>query len=264
MGSLLTWRSLGWTGFFGLVLCAWVALFAMNMDAGLNLLGRPMSMGVAEMGAHAHAHAHGAAGWGLGVVFSMWALMVAAMMLPTMVPALSVYDDLIRGADGTRAGWFGVIAGYGLAWLGAAALLGLAQVWLSSLGVVSDLGASRSGWLNAALLGGAGVYQFTRVKAHCHDKCRSPLAFYLGAWRPGLAGGGVMGLRMGLYCIGCCWPIMALAFVGGVMNLIWMGIATLFMVIEKLPDLGRFVYRPAGVALVAAAVYTAASAASFA
>jgi len=83
-------------------------------------------------------------------------------------------------------------------------------------------------------------------------RCRAPLQFLSEHWRAGRAGALWMGLIHGLYCIGCCWAIMVLAFVGGVMSLLWMGLATLFMVAEKLPDIGAYIRRPAGTALIGA------------
>ena len=106
----------------------------------------------------------------------------------------------------------------------------------------------------AALLAGAGLYQFSALKDACLAKCRMPLTYFMGHWRPGTAGALRMGLSLGLACFGCCWALMALAFVGGTMNLYWMGLATLFMIFEKLPDLGRHLQRPAGGALIAAAI----------
>jgi predicted metal-binding membrane protein len=114
-----------------------------------------------------------------------------------------------------------------------------------------------SNWLSAGLLLIAGAYQFTHLKAACLAKCRMPLTFFMERWAPGASRAFRMGFELGVLCFGCCWAVMALAFVGGTMNLVWMGLATLFMVMEKLPDIGRVLTRPVGCLLVLAAGATA-------
>lgn len=132
-----------------------------------------------------------------------------------------------------------------------------AQMGLFTAGLLDPLGASAAAWLSALLLAGAGAHQFSALKENCLAKCRAPLSFFMqhygeGPWRNGL--------RLGLVCLGCCWALMALAFVGGVMNLVFMGLATVLMVLEKLPQIGRRITRPLGVALIAAAGLTLAGA----
>ena len=98
----------------------------------------------------------------------------------------------------------------------------------------------------------AGAYQFSPVKEACLSKCRRPLSFFMQHWDEGALRNGV---RLGLVCLGCCWALMALAFVGGVMNLAFMGLATVIMVLEKLPQVGRYLTRPLGAVLIAASVW---------
>lgn len=239
-------RSLSWLAVFATILGAWVVMFMMARMAGVDAIGRPVGMAMMPMDR-------------FGTLFAMWAIMMAAMMLPTMVPTLATYDRLIRSADGTRAGWCGVLLGYALAWTCFAAAIALAQIGLLRLGWIDALGAATSGLLTAALLIGVGLYQFSRTKAVCHARCHAPLTFFLGHWRTGFAGGLSMGLRLGGFCVLCCWGFMALGFVGGTMSLLWMGAATLFMVCEKLPDLGHRLIRPAGALLIASGVGTALS-----
>jgi predicted metal-binding membrane protein len=144
-----------------------------------------------------------------------------------------------------------VLLGYAIVWGAFAALITIAQLWLASAGLVDELGIAPT-WLSAGLLVIVGAFQFTRVKEVCHGVCHAPTMYFLGQWRTGALGGLRMGLGLGAFCVGCCWGFMALGFVGGVMSLLWMGAATLFMVIEKLPQLGAFVTRPMGYALIAA------------
>jgi len=135
------------------------------------------------------------------------------------------------------------------------------QVGLLKTGLIDALGIATLPGFAAALLVVVGFYQFTRAKAVCHGVCHAPMVYFLGHWRAGLGGGLRMGLGLGAFCAGCCWGFMALGFVGGVMSLAWMGLATLFMVIEKLPDIGRYVTRPMGGVLILAglAVFVAPS-----
>ena len=182
----------------------------------------------------------------------MWALMAGAMMAPTALPALATYEDLGRAGGEIRFG--ALVGGYMAVWLGFAVLAAGAQMALSAADLVSPFGDSRSAALSAGLLALAGAYQFSALKESCLAKCRQPLTFFMqhwdeGAWRNGL--------RLGAVCLGCCWALMALAFVGGVMNLAFMGLAAVIMVLEKLPEIGRYVTRPLGVVLIASAVWTA-------
>ena len=187
-------------------------------------------------------------------LFGMWAVMMAAMMLPTMVPTLKSYEDLMISADGTRIGWIGLLLGYSIIWVTFSALITAFQLSLLSLGLVDMMGKVKSIWISSALLIIAGAFQFTRAKEVCHGICHSPMSYFLGNWKTGFNGGLRMGLGLGAFCIGCCWLFMMLGFAGGVMNFLWMGLATLFMVIEKLPAIGHYVIRPMGAVLIASGV----------
>ena len=104
----------------------------------------------------------------------------------------------------------------------------------------------------------AGLYQFSSAKDRCLEYCRSPMIHFFANWKSGGWGGAQMGARIGIWCIACCWAIMMIGFVGGAMNLVWMGIATLIMTLEKLPDIGRRLTRPLGVLFLVAAGLAAA------
>ena len=180
----------------------------------------------------------------------MWAVMMAAMMLPTMVPTLRSYEDLMVSADGTRIGWLGVLLGYSLVWIVFALVITAVQIGLLSFNIVDMMGKAKSLWVSAFLLLLAGTFQFTRAKEVCHGVCHSPMSYFIGHWRTGLGGGVRMGISLGAYCVGCCWLFMVLGFAGGVMNFLWMGLATLMMVLEKLPQLGHFLVKPLGGILI--------------
>ena len=246
-------RSTLWLGFFGIILVSWWWLYVMAIDMDVDLLGRPGEMGarMAAMDPRMPMYMPMA---NFGPLFWMWAVMMAAMMLPTMVPTLRSYEDLMVSAAGTRAGWLGVLSGYLLAWIVFAAVISGVQLALLFGGVVDMLGIGKSYWFTGALLIAVGAFQFTRTKEICHGVCHSPTMYFVGNWRKGFVGGVRMGLGLGSFCVGCCWGFMALGFAGGVMNLAWMGLATLFMVIEKLPQVGHYVTRPMGFVLIIAGV----------
>lgn len=250
-------RSALWLGFFGVILAAWAWLYWMAGAMDVDLIGRPGPMG-ARMAAMDPRMDMAMPMAEFRPLFLMWAVMMAAMMLPTLVPTLTTYEGLILSADGSRAGWLGIIIGYFIVWLGFAALITGAQLALLFGGVIDMLGIARSPLFAALMLVVVGLFQFTRAKEICHGVCHAPMTYFLGHWRTGFAGGLRMGLMLGAYCAGCCWGFMALGFVGGVMSLLWMGLATLFMVLEKLPQVGHVITRPLGAALVAGGLIVAA------
>mgnify|MGYP001794370769 FL=1 len=244
-------RSTLWLGFFGAILIAWYIMYVMSVDMDVDLLGRPGEMG-ARMAAMDPRMPMDMPMARFGPLFWMWAIMMAAMMLPTLVPTLRTYEDLMSAADGTRAGWTGVLLGYFIVWVAFAALIAGVQLGLLYGGAIDMLGIAKTAVLSGGLLIVVGLFQFTRAKEICHGVCHSPMTYFLGHWRPGFAGGVRMGLGLGAFCVGCCWGFMALGFVGGVMSLAWMGLATLFMVLEKLPQVGHVVTKPMGVVLTLA------------
>lgn len=249
-------RSTLWLGFFGAILVAWWALYTNAMRMDLDLIGRPGDM-AARMAAMDPRMAADSPMANFRPLFWMWAMMMAAMMLPTLVPTLRSYEDLMASANGTRMGWLGVLLGYFIIWVGFAGLISLVQMALLFGGVVDMLGIAKNTWVSVGLLSVVGLYQFTRAKEVCHGVCHSPMMYFIGNWRHGFAGGLRMGLGLGVFCVGCCWGFMALGFVGGVMNLAWMGLATLFMIFEKLPQIGHYLGKPAGVLLLGLALWMA-------
>ena len=231
-----------WLALYALILGAWALLYAMALPA--NLRDGAVIYG-ADFLASLCVVAPDAAGFAR--ITLMWALMAAAMMAPTALPAFATYEDLGESAE-TRL--TALVAGYLGVWLGFAVLAAAAQMALFEAGLLTAFGDSRSGFLSTALLALAGLYQFSPAKAACLSRCRRPLAFFMAHWDEGPLRNG---LRLGLVCLGCCWALMALAFVGGVMNLAFMGLATGVMVLEKLPEIGRWLTRPLGAALLVSA-----------
>ncbi|MEN8840223.1 MAG: DUF2182 domain-containing protein [Octadecabacter sp.] len=251
MGAILNIRSVLWLAFFAAIILSWSMMFMMAIDMDLDLIGRPGEMGAA-MAAMDPRMPMDMPMARFGPLFMMWAIMMAAMMLPTVVPTLRSYEDLMVSADGTRAGWLGVLLGYFIVWVAFAALITAVQLGLLFGGVVDMLGIAKSVWVSAGLLIVVGAFQFTRIKEMCHGVCHSPMMYFVGHWKTGFNGGLRMGLGLGGFCVVCCWGFMALGFVGGVMSLLWMGLATIFMILEKLPSIGHVVTKPMGIALIAA------------
>jgi predicted metal-binding membrane protein len=241
VSTIFNIRSALWIAFFVAIVVAWSVMFMMANMAGVDLTGRPVGMNMMPMVT-------------FGALFPMWAIMMAAMMLPTLVPTLRSYEDLMVSANGSRAGWSGVLLGYFIVWVGFAAVIAAAQVALIAMGAVDALGSASSVWIAAALLIVVGLFQFSRAKEICHGVCHAPMMYFVGHWKTGFRGGLRMGLGLGAFCVGCCWGFMALGFVGGVMSLLWMGLATLFMILEKLPAVGHVVTKPMGVVLILAGI----------
>ncbi|CRL14110.1 DUF2182 domain-containing protein [Phaeobacter italicus] len=234
-----------WLGLFAVILGAWIVLYLMAVPADLREAGQIYG---ADFWRDLCTMTPDAAGY-LRMVL-MWSLMSAAMMAPTALPAFATYDDLSHAAPDTRFG--DLVGGYLLVWGGFSIVAAALQMLLFQLGLISAFGDSLSAGLSAALLLIAGLYQFSSAKEACLSKCRRPLVFFMQHWDEGAFRNGV---RLGLVCLGCCWALMLLAFVGGVMNVAFMGLATLIMVFEKLPDLGRYLTRPLGVLLLGWSVW---------
>lgn len=178
-------------------------------------------------------------------LFLMWAVMMAAMMLPTAAPMIMAYARM-QAADRSRgASWMPVLmfsGGYVVAWAGFSLAAALLQASLIHLAFMSPMMMKAgSGPIAGGILIVAGLYQFTPLKQTCLRLCRTPISFLMTQWREGNLGAMQMGWRHGLFCIGCCWALMGLLFVGGVMNTAWIITITLYVLVEKIvPGSERF------------------------
>lgn len=258
--TLLSSRDRRWLGFFLLILLAWLGLMASTVDSVGN--GWALTADWRALGEQLLAVCRiSPVSSGYWAILPMWLLMSVAMMAPTLLPTLVVYDDLIVAKAGSPAGFYALIGGYLAVWLGFSLLAAGVQMGLAS--GLTRLDSPAAGlWLNAGLFGLAGSYQFSRQKAACLRQCQQPLLFFMQHWRDGIVGSTVMGWRLGVVCLGCCWALMSLALVSGAMSLLWMGLATVFMLAEKLPQLGQRLSLPMGaLLLVAAAVFAGRAAA---
>jgi predicted metal-binding membrane protein len=189
----------------------------------------------------------------LAVALLMWAVMMAAMMLPSAAPMILLFGTIARRRQTTvdspaDAGVFGV--GYVVVWAAFSLVAVALQFGLEQAALLSPMMSTTSRALAGAVLIGAGVYQWTPLKQDCLRRCRSPLDFLMTEWREGRRGAFVMGLRHGGYCLGCCWVLMLLLFVGCIMNIAWVAGIAVFVLVEKLAPAGHWIGRGAGVALI--------------
>jgi predicted metal-binding membrane protein len=185
-----------------------------------------------------------------GIVAAMWWVMMIAMMLPSAAPVILLFARVHRhSGDSPPATPF--LAGYLAVWLGFALIAAALHGLLEQSGIVSaGTMALPSGWLPPAFLIAAGLYQLTALKDACLSSCRMPSDFLTCHYRPGRWGALRMGLVHGAYCVGCCWMLMVLLFVGGVMNLAWIAALTLLVAAEKLLPGGPWIARISGAGLI--------------
>lgn len=196
--------------------------------------------------------------WGPSTVlllFVMWAVMMVAMMLPSATPMLLAFLTVNKQRQAAARPYVPVsifLFGYLAVWTGFSAVATLAEWGLHQAALLSPAMAATSPTLNGGLLIAAGVFQWTPLKSACLKGCRSPLTFLMSEWREGAAGAFIMGLRHGAFCVGCCWVLMALLFVAGVMNLFWVAVIALFVMAEKILAKGELLGHVTGIALLIA------------
>src|SRR2546425_8803735 len=229
-------RALAGSGLAGLALLAWLYLFGMERMSMMDVTPAMAMPGDRDAGRFL-------------LTFLMWAVMMVAMMVPAASPMILTFATINRrrAAAGTPAVPTAVfLAGYLVIWsafsLAAAALQGALQ----AAALLAPATLTVTPLVGGALLIAAGLYQLTPLKYACRARCQSPLAFILGEWREGARGAFVMGLRHGAFCVGCCWALMALLFVAGVMNLLWVAAIAAFVLVEKLVPRARAVSWSAG------------------
>ncbi len=169
-------------------------------------------------------------------MFVMWAIMMVGMMLPSAAPMTLLYAGMVRKAErqGTpMAPTAAFVSGYLAMWCLFSVVATLAQWGLHEAAMLSPMMMAKNQVFSAALLIVAGVYQLSPWKTVCLDHCRAPAHFIAEHWRPGASGAFRLGLHHGAFCLGCCWALMGLLFVGGVMNLLWIAAIAIFVFMEK-------------------------------
>jgi predicted metal-binding membrane protein len=192
------------------------------------------------------------------LMFVMWAIMMLAMMLPSAAPMILIFARVNGNQRDKGNAYVPTIVfagGYIIVWTAFSLLATAAQWGLQYAALLSPDLVSTSVYLGGGLFIAAGIYQWTPLKQACLKHCRSPLEFIMHHWRPGARGAFRMGLGHGAFCLGCCWSVMALLFVGGVMNLIWVAVITIFVAVEKIFPYGAWVGRVTGCAMIAAGIY---------
>jgi predicted metal-binding membrane protein len=204
----------------------------MEVGAGMAIMPRMTSWGAVDV----------------VLVFVMWAIMMIAMMLPSAAPMLLAFAALSRKLREPRPSTelFTFAGGYVVVWCGFSLLATFLQWGLLEARLVSPMMEVSSRWLGSVLLIAAGVYQLTPLKQTCLARCRSPLAFLTAEWRKGLRGAFVMGVRHGFFCLGCCWLVMLLLFVLGIMNVVWIAVLAAFVLAEKTLPANRWVSAAGG------------------
>jgi predicted metal-binding membrane protein len=185
------------------------------------------------------------------IVYVMWAVMMAAMMLPSAVPMIKIFSKTCKKSYGCDTPYSYLFSfAYLLTWFLFSIVLTLLQWQLHGLQWLSGMMENRNTLLAAAIFITAGVYQFTALKNACLTYCRTPLSFLLNSWRNGKLGAFHMGVVHGSTCLGCCWAQMLIMFAVGVMNITAMILITFFILLEKsLPENGYFISKAAGVLL---------------
>jgi predicted metal-binding membrane protein len=194
--------------------------------------------------------------------FMMWAIMMVGMMTGSAAPMMLLFAGAHARRGHHRIPLIVLIFGLGhiTVWIGFSACAALAQSALHHAGMLSPAMAALSPYVGGVILCAAGLYQLTPLKQTCLMHCQSPLGFLVTHWRDGALGALQMGMRHGAYCLGCCWALMCVLFVVGVMNLFWVAALTLFVLLEKTGPAGMIVARAAGTLMILTAVMLFASA----
>ena len=219
-------------GFIGLCLLAWASMA--KEASSMNSIGHLPACCIPQLKP-----------WHMEdflVVSLMWAVMMVAMMTPSAIPMLLTFAfvNRKRSKEAFVPTWI-FFCGYLLVWTIFSFLVALVQWYLHQKALISPTMISSSGLLSGILVMVAGVFQFTPLKNTCLAHCQSPLSFLMGHWHEGKRGALLMGLKHGLYCSGCCWVLMLLLFVFGVMNIAWIALLTLVVLLEKIiPKKFRF------------------------
>jgi len=241
------------------------ALVVTVAAAWIYLISGPMPGSMSDMSgmggmAGMQATATSLATWGPRealLLFAMWAVMMVAMMLPSAAPMILLFSRIsatrsARSERNTPVIFFAT--GYLVVWFAFSAIAALIQFNLHSLAVLSPDMRTASPIASAAILIAAGVYQWLPVKQSCLRHCRSPLGFLTTSWKEGPRGAVTMGITHGAFCVGCCWMLMALLFVAGVMNIVWVAALSAVVLLEKIVPAGPVIARVAGILLIAAGV----------
>jgi len=241
-------RAVAGVGLVALVLLAWLYLFRMAAEMREMDMAPTMPMpGGSTVGYFL-------------MTIVMWAVMMVAMMIPSASPMMLTFAAINRRRatdGGATVPLATFVTGYLLVWSAFSLVAAVLQWTLQEAALMSAATLKATPFVGAVILMAAGVYQLTPLKYSCLARCRSPFHFIMTEWREGARGALVMGVRHGAFCVGCCWALMALLFVTGVMNLLWVIVIAAYVGLEKLLPSTRWLSRAAGVLLCVAGVWLA-------
>jgi predicted metal-binding membrane protein len=198
-----------------------------------------------------------ASGEGLALLIPMWSAMALAMMVPSASATILTYAEIADTAARKRIDVVSpmvIVAGYVAVWLGFALFASVAQLLLAQAGWLDPNAGKLGAYVSGALFVVAGGYQFTTLKHACLRQCRNPFPFFFSNWTTTTRGVFRLGVKQGLFCLGCCWAGMLLMFALGVMNVIWMAVLAAAMTVEKLVNAPRLSHAY-GVVLIAAGFF---------
>jgi len=236
-------RLILYTGILIITALAWAYMFHLDNEM------KNMDMSMVHLMPSMHM-------WGLKqfvLMFVMWVVMMVAMMLPSTAPTVIIFANVYRkrkneGKPFVPVGFF--LVGYFTIW-GAFSLAATTTQWmLHKATLLSPMMISTSPFFGGTVLLSAGLFQFTPFKYSCLNRCRNPLDLLIDKWQEGNYGAYIMGIKIGYFCVGCCWMLMALLFVAGVMNLLWVAFIALFVLVEKVLPYPIWTSRLGGILLV--------------
>jgi predicted metal-binding membrane protein len=218
-----------------------------SMDMDMNMGSNNMNMGM---------------GWSFSMaisMFLMWWLMMIAMMTPSAAPTLLLFHNLKRIGSERKSALsytYFFLSGYLIVWAIFSLIACILHKFFDNSSI-TDIGMMQiiSIQLSGTLLIAAGIYQFTPLKNACLEKCRTPIDFLSSNNRKGAKGSFIMGAHHGLFCLGCCWALIALLFVGGVMNLFWITGLALYVLIEKIIIKARWLDKIMGLTLIVFGIF---------
>jgi predicted metal-binding membrane protein len=220
---------------------AWIGSVYQAGSMGLGLITCSMTMGMPFSLSNATLY------------IVLWGVMMVAMMLPAMTPIVGLVQTMARnkreqGLPFTPSWIF--VAGYVVLWTLTGSVGYAADIAIQSLPETFPTLRANGALIGGLTLIGAGAYQLTPFKYRCLSQCRSPLSFLISSWRDGAGGAFRMGVHHGLYCLGCCWSLMVVLFVVGTMNLLWMGVLSMVIFVEKIVPQGVTLGKVTGLALI--------------
>ena len=236
-------RLIIYTGLVIIVALAWAYMFHLDNEM------RSMDMSIAHMMPSMQI-------WDFTkflLMFVMWIVMMVAMMLPSAAPTAIIFAGVYKKRKKEDKPFvpLGIfLVGYFTIWTVFSLIATVAQMLLQQAALLSPMMVSTSSILGGSILLAAGLFQFTSLKHACLNQCRNPIEFLSKEWREGSAGAFIMGIKHGYFCVGCCWMLMALLFVAGVMNLLWVAAIALFVLVEKVLPYPIWTSRVGGILLI--------------